>query len=834
MNKMDEMLHQTKSLNWKNIQEPIQQVILSLVQVTDANTNQVKELAENQEDFVTLPTLRRVITESFSRCCTKTDAAKLMEEIENKASKSSVEAKLEKSLERIDLLEQKVESFTKTIDKLVQRIELQQKEITDLRLYPQLDPLYKHVDTAVNNIRVEVDRKLNAKADVEYVQHYIPNKLDDMYRSLNVQVCALKNENKLLASKEEVKLLLNRTASLEEVKDINATVMQKAGKQELHHEIVSQVKPLIAAVSSIEKTVQMQSTMYDSKFIAAEGRITKLINQLEQQEQQQLSPENNLLEKSKVLQSENSISNKVDSIIKERHLVEELSLEEKLATKTDYILKQMSLQCEATRMEIVATQREEISTLKSRLKSRFDDINKSISELNQTSLNTRKAIRELSHKTNSSLDKKLEIKDFKKLMKIVGKNADLYAALRDISNKKSDGKLVNDVKSVISEHLDPIVVDTSKDSRDVTRSVEENSDLDSLLKSMNLNNDSNEDEESEEEMEEIQETNRDIRIQEQKRSNTTLPERKSKKLSTRSKAYDNPDQNKASVPIHLLSEKLRKYATIIETTQQQVGRVEKDVENFQQQLKNLTQAVEEQIIKKGSVLLSQRETDQKSQVDWNFTIGDLGSNLRREIAEKTSREEMTALVHSESDKIQAKLSHFSKLMEETAKKEDYISLNAEFNGLRSRIAGELTGARFLWTSGTLLNDNFVPWDKQVVNAAPSSIVWKKSSHHIGIKIPGLYRLYIAMFTHKPSALQVYLNDEPILMIQPHGSKADNTMSVNGSIDPNPYSLRRFKHSVGEVTSIHIDETVSLPPDAAISVRYFSSNPAQGFIAIRKV
>jgi len=49
-----------------------------------------------------------------------------------------------------------------------------------------------------------------------------------------------------------------------------------------------------------------------------------------------------------------------------------------------------------------------------------------------------------------------------------------------------------------------------------------------------------------------------------------------------------------------------------------------------------------------------------------------------------------------------------------------------------------------------------------------------------------------------------------------------------------YVLKRNRHSVGEVTCISVDEYVSLPVDALLAVRYHSTTPSQGFLALKKV
>jgi hypothetical protein len=105
------------------------------------------------------------------------------------------------------------------------------------------------------------------------------------------------------------------------------------------------------------------------------------------------------------------------------------------------------------------------------------------------------------------------------------------------------------------------------------------------------------------------------------------------------------------------------------------------------------------------------------------------------------------------------------------------------------------------------------------------------------------RICAAMFTTVPAVLQVYLNDEPIFSYQPEA--LNNQQSIAGSANgigaattssqkSDKYFLKRLRHAAGEVSSLCIDEFVSLPPDASLSVRFHSAVPAQGFFSIKKM
>ncbi len=143
-----------------------------------------------------------------------------------------------------------------------------------------------------------------------------------------------------------------------------------------------------------------------------------------------------------------------------------------------------------------------------------------------------------------------------------------------------------------------------------------------------------------------------------------------------------------------------------------------------------------------------------------------------------------------------------------------------------------------------------------------------------------YRLCFAVFTTLPVSVQVCINGEPVLALQPDTQEGGSaigrqTGTINYSANPvallnehryfnilfqlllllflqayncalfisilllflfstNRYALRHLRHSAGEVTCASIDECLSLPMDAAISIRFHSSAMAQGFLSLRKL
>ncbi len=87
--------------------------------------------------------------------------------------------------------------------------------------------------------------------------------------------------------------------------------------------------------------------------------------------------------------------------------------------------------------------------------------------------------------------------------------------------------------------------------------------------------------------------------------------------------------------------------------------------------------------------------------------------------------------------------------------------------------------RWLWTSGMLTKEGYIPWDNEISNISPHSFVWNKDTNPniITVKLGELYRLSIAGFTLLPTAIVVLLNDEPIFTLAPQSMFENNMASI---------------------------------------------------------
>lgn len=163
---------------------------------------------------------------------------------------------------------------------------------------------------------------------------------------------------------------------------------------------------------------------------------------------------------------------------------------------------------------------------------------------------------------------------------------------------------------------------------------------------------------------------------------------------------------------------------------------------------------------------------------------------------------------------------------------------------------------------------------QVSNALPTSLLWRPSSPIVQTRTPGLYRCVCAAILtsaphcvndpqgmcrhlhvsalHAPSLPQRRADHDPSARRRVRGMGRVG-LAARGEVSPMSlsslilfdeafvmcnlclrYVLRKNRHSAGEVTCLSVDEHVSLPSNAKLSVRFNSQASAQGFFSIKKL
>lgn len=129
----------------------------------------------------------------------------------------------------------------------------------------------------------------------------------------------------------------------------------------------------------------------------------------------------------------------------------------------------------------------------------------------------------------------------------------------------------------------------------------------------------------------------------------------------------------------------------------------------------------------------------------------------------------------------------------------------------------------------VLRGGWIPWEVQVLNAAPASLIWKTEAEAITCVAPGLYHVTVGVFTMNAASVQICVNGEPVVSLDPN--QEVDTVGAGGPLE---HVKRRHRHTAGDVSCVSCDEIMALPPNAVLGVRYDCGTRAQGFLSVRKM
>ena len=79
---------------------------------------------------------------------------------------------------------------------------------------PNYDQIFAYIDRQVSNTIGDFDRRIELKADIRYVDNALPQRLEDLYRTMNVKLNDMKVDIARSATKEEFQALANQKVTL--------------------------------------------------------------------------------------------------------------------------------------------------------------------------------------------------------------------------------------------------------------------------------------------------------------------------------------------------------------------------------------------------------------------------------------------------------------------------------------------------------------------------------------------------------------------------------------------------------------------------------------------
>lgn len=528
-----------------------------------------------------------------------------------------------------------------------------------------------------------------------------------------------------MATKSDVLELHSNKASAEEVHSLAADVSTKMNQFEVNQVLSNQINPIVTAVSAMEKIVAINSVGEEgSKGRGVRGFGTR------QSEESAYSTAIAPLTVDKVYHM-------IDEYVAQHHLgaVTPVRVDTALAQHSEHVLREARALCDSARVELVVENREAIQKmLGAEVKDKLRRLEAAGQESSDAHRKTKTAMKQLASNVAKALAAKASSDEVKQQFEQLGSRSDSASEARR------------------SRSLDRSPLGESAPS---SRGGRSSRDRDRDAGSYRYNYYSDEENDS------GGAGNRD--------------------------AGDKTKSNR----VRRMTDELKLDINQIDHT---VKTLKSFAEGLKSQLEGELLSVRQQMEQRlsASEALMRLEKNSASTMginDWRIALGETSMNLRRELAEKMNREEVVSYVRGEVGIVDSKVQGVQKDMENKATAVAVNQIESDILLIRNKIAGELTGGRWLWTTGQLAKGvdgvsnslqgggagstssttngaSWIPWDTEVVNAAPAILCWKRGVTSIKTRMAGLYRVTVSIFTSMPCAIQLCLNGEPIITLQP--------------------------------------------------------------------
>ena len=196
-------------------------------------------------------------------------------------------------------------------------------------------------------------------------------------------------------------------------------------------------------------------------------------------------------------------------------------------------------------------------------------------------------------------------------------------------------------------------------------------------------------------------------------------------------------------------------------------------------------------------------------------------NIKKDINSTNSTKEL-----NNSLNIKVSPDYFNKLFSEINKKlnekvntSDFTSALDNQSIINDTLCNENCIGRWMWKSGNIKNNYFIPWESQTVNTSPDNFIWEKEKTFIIIKEEGLYELNLGFYSEKRPSIQVVVNGEIIINSQNNNVVNKKIMGKSGDVN----SLK----------ALSIIEFIMVKKESKISVIFYGGK-GSGFIGLKKL
>jgi hypothetical protein len=784
---------------WVNVQAPIRNMFVALAKTVQEQQSEISSMrqvlhgttnTENVKDIVKMMAMSR------------TEAADLTQTKAALSDVKSLEIKVEDANKQVARLTQIIQHQTTAITDLNYRLEKAHEIIEGQQKHihaPNFDPIFKYVDKNVKVLHEEIMEKVHHKVTMAGERHdsWRNERIEDVVKALHTEM----NEQRvILAAKAEKDLLAPIQSQIlvnKQQIEKNMAMIEINGRRHTEQCTDDAVRPVKEQMASLEASLVDQNAHLRARVAEVERRVDAEARELDEK----LNHHRTTVEK---LCSDTTLMESVAvETVRRNHWdgdVKESTMRAKIADSVAATLQETRVEADKLKAALEQEQDTKLTHWYKLFQNKLDTVRVSYDHLEASSADAQKKMEELTEGLIKSLQKKANQSDLRALVKgtasiVKGEGATAMSLVRGAVDTARQGG------------ADPGTSSASPSST----SNEEYTQVAAAVLALG--------------------------------QGTGTKELLEGKIAEVCAAVDGMRLAHSSLELELKqvhSDLDRKPSredvdiAVMKMVTGEIGSISSSEGGVKGKALSSTSAAA--AASKGTTGYYHPSRAADMEASWRMAVGEVASELRRELATKVSKDECQVYTRQETSPLASQLNKAAAALGDKAERATVAKVEQNLAILHSRVVSELTGGLWLWTSRQLTSDSLVPWDSQVVNAAPSSLLWREGTTGILVKLPGLYRLGVSIFTALPVAVTILLNDEPLMSIQPDtGSDRPLSSYANAQgLREERYAIKRLRHSAGDVTAVTVDEPLSLPANATLSVRYQSAAASQAFLALRKL
>jgi hypothetical protein len=200
-------------------------------------------------------------------------------------------------------------------------------------------------------------------------------------------------------------------------------------------------------------------------------------------------------------------------------------------------------------------------------------------------------------------------------------------------------------------------------------------------------------------------------------------------------------------------------------------------------------------------------------------------NVKREMDTKANSKEIYNIIKNkvEIEDINKALLEIHNELDKKSSNEDFTNAMDNQAIINDTLCNENCLGRWFWKSGKLKNGYAIPWEIQSINTSPDNFIWNKDKTFINIIESGLYELNVGFFNDKKSSIQILVNGDVVINVNPNNNFHNKGKNTNKILSSN-----------GNVVGISFIDFIMLGEQSKIAVSYTGMEGGFGFMGLKKM